>query len=41
MSASTPFTIGIEEEFQIVDRSTGLLSPEVYTILRKGATPLG
>lgn len=41
MSASTPFTIGIEEEFQIVDRSTGLLSPEVYTILRKGASPLG
>ncbi|HEX6479270.1 MAG TPA: carboxylate-amine ligase [Ktedonobacteraceae bacterium] len=41
MSASTPFTIGIEEEFQIVDRHTGLLSPQVYTILRKGAPALG
>jgi carboxylate-amine ligase len=41
MPASTHFTIGIEEEFQIVDRRTGQLSPQVYTILRKGAPTFG
>jgi carboxylate-amine ligase len=41
MPASTHFTIGIEEEFQIVDRHTGQLSPQVYTILRKGAPTFG
>lgn len=41
MPASTHFTIGIEEEFQIVNRRTGQLSPEVYTILRKGAPTFG
>lgn len=40
MPASTPFTIGIEEEFQIVDRCTGQLSPQVYTILSKGTAAL-
>src|SRR6185312_14862585 len=41
MPASTRFTIGIEEEFQIVDRRTGQLSPQVYTILRKGSPTFG
>src|SRR5256886_4657056 len=41
MPAATHFTIGIEEEFQIVNRRTGQLSPEVYTILRKGAPTFG
>ena len=30
-----PFTIGIEEEFQMVDRQTGQLSPRIHTILEK------
>jgi glutamate---cysteine ligase / carboxylate-amine ligase len=30
------FTIGIEEEFQMVDRQTGQLSPRIQTILEKG-----
>lgn len=30
------FTIGIEEEFQMVDRQTGQLSPRILTILEKG-----
>jgi carboxylate-amine ligase len=29
-------TIGIEEEFQLVDRQTGHLSPRIQTILEKG-----
>ncbi len=33
------FTLGIEEEFQMVDRNTGQLAPYVHTILKK-ATPL-
>ncbi len=41
MPASTPFTIGIEEEFQIVDRRTGQLSPQVYTLLQKGTPTFG
>lgn len=36
----TAFTIGIEEEFQIVDRQTGQLSPQIDTILAKGASSL-
>jgi len=35
------FTLGIEEEFQIVDRATGQLSPQVLTILEKGAPIFG
>ncbi len=35
------YTIGIEEEFQLVDRSTGQLSPQVMTILKKGAPIFG
>ena len=30
------FTIGIEEEFQMVDRQTGQLRPDIQTILEKG-----
>jgi glutamate---cysteine ligase / carboxylate-amine ligase len=41
MSASPRFTIGIEEEFQIVDRHTGQLSPQIYTLVRKGAPTFG
>ncbi len=33
------FTIGIEEEFQIVDRHTGELRPRIHSILEKG-TPI-
>lgn len=33
------FTLGIEEEFQMVDRSTGQLRPHIQTVLAKG-TPL-
>ncbi len=32
------FTIGIEEEFQMVDRQTGQLSPRILTIMEKGQT---
>ena len=35
------YTIGIEEEFQIVDRSTGQLSPQIITLLQKGASFFG
>jgi len=35
------FTIGIEEEFQIVDRQTGQLRPCIHTILEKGAPIFG
>ena len=35
------FTIGIEEEFQIVDRHTGQLRPCIHTILEKGAPIFG
>ncbi|HLH62271.1 MAG TPA: carboxylate-amine ligase [Ktedonobacteraceae bacterium] len=41
MPASTRFTIGIEEEFQIVDQRTGQLSPQIYTILNKGTPMFG
>ena len=35
------FTIGIEEEYQMVDRQTGQLSPRIYTILEKGYSIFG
>ena len=35
-----PFTIGIEEEFQMVDRQTGQLSPHIQTVLEKGLPSL-
>jgi glutamate---cysteine ligase / carboxylate-amine ligase len=31
-----PFTIGIEEEFQMVDRQTGQLSPRIEAVLERG-----
>ena len=36
-----PFTIGIEEEYQMVDRQTGQLSPRIHTILEKGHSIFG
>ncbi|GAC1379929.1 MAG: carboxylate-amine ligase [Ktedonobacteraceae bacterium] len=33
------FTLGIEEEFQMVDRNTGQLMPQIMTIMEKG-TPI-
>jgi glutamate---cysteine ligase / carboxylate-amine ligase len=38
---SQSFTLGIEEEFQMVDRQKGLLAPHVHTILEKGTPILG
>lgn len=38
---SSQFTLGIEEEFQMVDRQTGQLCPHVLTILEKGAQLFG
>lgn len=38
---SARFTLGVEEEFQIVDRRTGQLSPSILTILEKGAPYFG
>ncbi len=38
---SAHFTLGIEEEFQMVDRQTGQLSPQIMTILEKGASQFG
>lgn len=35
------FTIGIEEEFQLVDRQTGQLSPGIQTVLEKGHAIFG
>ncbi|MFL5704425.1 MAG: carboxylate-amine ligase, partial [Ktedonobacteraceae bacterium] len=35
------FTLGIEEEFQTVDRHTGLLSPQIMTIIEKGMPIFG
>jgi len=32
----TRFTVGIEEEFQMVDRRTGQLCPRIQTIMEKG-----
>ena len=38
---ATRYTIGIEEEFQMVDRCTGQLRPCIETILEKGAPIFG
>ncbi len=38
---ATPFTIGIEEEFQMVNRQTGQLCPRIHTILEKGHSIFG
>ncbi|HZS76038.1 MAG TPA: carboxylate-amine ligase [Ktedonobacteraceae bacterium] len=38
---TTPFTIGIEEEFQMVDRDTGQLSPSIQTVLEQGRPVFG
>ncbi len=38
---SAAYTIGIEEEFQMVDRRTGQLSPCIQTILEKGRPLFG
>ncbi len=35
------FTLGIEEEFQMVDCQTGQLSPQILTILEKGSSQFG
>jgi carboxylate-amine ligase len=35
------FTLGIEEEFQMVDRQTGQLASHIHTILEKGTPLLG
>src|SRR5581483_6609604 len=35
------FTLGIEEEFQLVDRQTGQLCPHVLAILEKGTPFFG
>lgn len=37
----SPLTIGIEEEFQMVDRQTGQLRPHIQTILEKGSSVFG
>jgi carboxylate-amine ligase len=39
MAAS--FTVGIEEEYQMVDRQTGQLCPRIHTILEKGHSIFG
>jgi carboxylate-amine ligase len=36
-----PFTIGIEEEFQLVDRQTGQLYPGIQTVLEHGQAVFG
>ena len=38
---SSRFTLGIEEEFQMVDRQTGQLSSHILTMLEKGAAQFG
>jgi carboxylate-amine ligase len=38
---TTHFTLGIEEEFQTVDRHTGQLSPQIMTIIEKGMPIFG
>ena len=38
---SSQFTLGIEEEFQMVDRQTGQLCPHILKILEKGNSSLG
>src|SRR5437763_16075019 len=38
---SSLFTLGIEEEFQLVDRHTGQLSSHMLTMLEKGVALFG
>jgi glutamate---cysteine ligase / carboxylate-amine ligase len=38
---SQRFTLGIEEEFQMVDKNTGQLASHIHTILEKGTPILG
>ncbi len=38
---TTHFTLGIEEEFQMVDRHTGQLSPHIMAIVEKGTAIFG
>jgi carboxylate-amine ligase len=38
---TAPFTLGIEEEFQMVDKHTGQLASSIHTILEKGVSLLG
>src|SRR4051812_45856345 len=38
---TSPFTLGIEEEFQMVDRNTGQLVSHIDPILEKGEPLLG
>lgn len=38
---NSPFTLGIEEEFQMVDKHTGQLASSIHTILEKGVPLLG
>src|SRR5690242_19219991 len=38
---ASPFTLGIEEEFQMVDQQSGQLSPAIQTILEKGHSIFG
>src|SRR5215813_2633469 len=38
---SQSFTLGIEEEFQMVDRQTGLLASHIHPILEKGVPIFG
>lgn len=38
---TTRFTLGIEEEFQLVDRRTGQLRPCIQTVLEKGSPIFG
>ena len=38
---SSRFTLGIEEEFQLVDRHTGQLSSHILTMLEKGVALFG
>ena len=35
------FTLGVEEEFQMVDKQTGQLASHIHTILEKGTPLLG
>jgi carboxylate-amine ligase len=39
--AASCFTLGVEEEFQLVDKHTGQLASRIHTILEKGAPVLG
>jgi len=38
---SSQFTLGIEQEFQMVDRQTGQLCPHILTVLEKGGPRFG